>query len=54
MMIDVDVNVDRKKSNKSNRFCDDLSPWDSEKGTISKVLYAIFTVFLIDQLKVVS
>ena len=41
MMIDVDVNVDRKKSNKSNRFCDDLSPWDSEKGTISKVFYLL-------------
>ena len=41
MLIDNGANVDRKKSNKPNRFCDDVSPWDSENGTISKVFYLL-------------
>jgi hypothetical protein len=38
----------RTKLNKPNRFCDDLGPWDSEKGTTSKVFY-----LLTDNLKLI-
>jgi len=41
MLIDNGANVDRNKSNKPNRFCDDLGPWNSEKGTTSKVFYLL-------------